>query len=328
VHVHGAAGFDTMDEDGAALPAIAAFFARHGVTAFLATTWSAAHADTLAALQRIAHAVALPGTADGARIIGAHLEGPYLNPAYCGAQDARLIRRASLDEAAQYLGTGVIRLASLAPEFAENLAFLEVCVQRGITTSIAHTGASYAQARTAIARGLRHSTHTYNAMRGFSHREPGALGAVLTSPEVNCELIADGIHVHPAAMQLLAQAKGIERVILITDSMRATGMPEGQYAVDDRMVDVHDGSARLPDGTLAGSVLTMDAALRNFIAATGLALEQVWPASSLNAARAIQIDARKGSLAVGKDADLVWLDADLQVSMTMVEGRIVYRRQA
>jgi len=317
VHVHGAVNADSMDDDASALPRMARFFARHGVTSFLATTWSASHGDTLRALQRIADA-AIP--ADGAQLLGAHLEGPYFEHKYCGAQDPRVIRRAARAEYEQYLDVGVIRLLSLAPEYEENLGLLDECVRRGIVVSLAHSGANYEQTMQAIERGLRHSTHTFNAMSAFNHRQPGAVGALLTSPHVVCELIADGIHVHPAAMRLLTQAVGPARVVLVSDAMRAAGMPDGSYPVDDRIIEVRDGRAVLPDGTLAGSVLTMDAALRNFIAASGLPLEYAWPATSLNAARDLGIAGRKGALAPGMDADLVLLDDELRVVTTLVQG--------
>lgn len=329
VHVHGAVDADTMDslpsaersDDPSALTRMAQFYARHGVTSFLATTWSASHADTLRALQRIADAAPAE---NGAQLLGAHLEGPYLNAKFCGAQDPHVIRRAAPEEFAQYLELDVIRLLSLAPEFEENLALLDACAQRSISVSLAHSGANYEQTMRAVARGLRHSTHTFNAMQAFSHREPGAVGALLTSPSVVCELIADGIHVHPAAMRLLTQAVGPERVVLVSDAMRAAGMPDGDYPVDARTVTVRNGRATLPDGTLAGSVLTMDAALRNFVAATGLPLERAWQAASLNAARDLGLAHRKGALAPGMDADMVLLDDSLHVRMTMVQGAVVY----
>lgn len=324
VHVHGAAGHELMDASPDGLRAMARFFVQHGVTSFLPTTWTAPCEATLKALAVVAE-VQGP-VAGGATILGAHVEGPYLNPAKCGAQDPHLIRRAERDEALAFLETGVVRLLALAPEFPENLWLIDECVRRGITVSAAHTAATYAQMVTAVQHGLRQATHSFNAMLGLGHREPGTVGAILTLPEIQCELIADNVHVHPAAVQLLAKAKGPGGVILITDAMRATGQPEGEYQIDTRTVQVQGGAVRLPDGQLAGSILTMETALKNFRQATGLTLQEAWPATSLNAARAIGVSARKGSLEVGKDADLVLLDDAGDVRLTVAEGVVVYQR--
>jgi N-acetylglucosamine-6-phosphate deacetylase len=323
LHVHGAVGRDAMDASPEGLADTARFYARHGVTSFLPTTWTASRSSILNALECIARSMGpVPG---GAAILGAHVEGPYLNPARCGAQDASFIRLADLDEARQFLDTGVVRLLALAPEFADNLALIDLCVERGVTVSAAHTDASYQQVEAAVKRGLRHATHTFNAMRAFGHREPGAVGAVMLLPEVGCELIADLVHVHPAAIKLLVEVKGAGGVILVTDAIRAAGLLEGEHQLDNRTVNVCDGAVRLPDGTLAGSVLTMDRALRNLLAASGRALKELWPASSRNAARAIGLDATKGSLEIGKDADLVVLESSGEVYLTAVAGQIVYQ---
>ena len=324
VHVHGAAGSEAMDADPDGLRAMATYFASHGVTGFLPTTWTDTHERILAALEVIAE---LNGPQpDGATILGAHLEGPYLNPEKCGAQNLTHIRRANRDEARAYLDLGVIRLLALAPEFPENHWLIDESVQRGVTVSVAHSAANYLQVRRAVERGLTHATHTFNGMDGLHHREPGTLGAVMTAPEINCELIADNIHVHPVAMKILLAAKGADRVILISDAIRGAGMPDGEYQIDERAITVRASSVTLPDGTLAGSTLTLDLALRNLIAATGQSLADVWQTSSLNAARAIGWSHRKGSLEIGKDADIALVDDDINVQMTIVEGRRVYEK--
>jgi N-acetylglucosamine-6-phosphate deacetylase len=324
VHAHGGAGREAMDADPAGLREIARFYAAHGVTGFLPTTWTAPHEDIMAALETIG-TVQREGTG-GAAILGAHVEGPYLNPARCGAQDSRQIRRANRDEAQAILDTGLIRLLALAPEYPENHWLIEACAQRGITVSAAHTAATYADMQAAVALGLSQTTHTYNAMTGLHHREPGTLGAALTMDALTCELIADNVHVHPAAMNLLYRAKGADRVILITDAVRGAGLAEGtHYDQDGRPVVVRDGAAYLPGDTLAGSTLTMDRALRNFMAATGARLDTVWPATSRNAARQVGLAARKGALAPGMDADLVLLDEALNVRLTVVGGEVVYQ---
>lgn len=325
VHVHGAAGQDTMDATPAALYAMARFYARHGVTAFLPTTWSASREAIQQALQAVA--AACGPVPEGATILGAHLEGPYLNPEKCGAQATRFIRRAQRPEALAFLDSGVIRLLSLAPEFAENEWLIDECVRRGITVSAAHTAATYTQMAAAVRRGLTQTTHTFNAMTGLGHYEPGTVGAALALPDIRCELIADNIHVHPATMKVMVAAKGVAGVILITDAIRAAGLPEGDQQLDDRVVSVRDGAVRLPNGALAGSVLTMAQALRNLLAATGRPLADLWPAASLNAARALGLAERKGRLAAGQDADLVLLDAHGEVRLTVAEGVIVYQAE-
>jgi N-acetylglucosamine-6-phosphate deacetylase len=259
-------------------------------------------------------------------LLGVHLEGPYLNPARCGAQDVNLIRRAEKDEALEFLDSGVIRLLALAPEFDENLWLIDECVKRGITVSAAHTAASYEQMHRAAAHGVTQATHTFNAMQGLGHREPGTVGAVLTIPQISCELIADNIHVHPAVQKILLDVKSPSGVILVTDAIRAAGLAEGEYMLDERSVNIKDGAVRLADGTLAGSILTMERALQNLCAASGRPLTELWPASSLNAARAIGVSSRKGSLEVGKDADLVLLDESFQVQLTVAQGEVVFKR--
>ena len=172
--------------------------------------------------------------------------------------------------------------------------------------------------------GVTHITHSYNAMQPLGHRELCTIGAAMALPQIHCELIADNIHVHPAAQKILVDVKGTSGVILVTDAIRAAGLPEGEYMLDDRKVNIRDGAVRLSDGTLAGSVLTMERALKNVCSATGRPLADTWKMSSLNAARAIGMSARKGSIEVGKDADLVLLDADFKVNLTVVQGEIMY----
>jgi N-acetylglucosamine-6-phosphate deacetylase len=324
VHVHGAAGHEVMDADPDGLRAMARYYARHGVTGFLPTTWTAQRDQIMPALEMVAGMVG--AQPDGATILGAHLEGPFINAAKRGAQREQDVRRAGRDEALAYLDLNVLRLVVLAPEFEENRWLITECVRRGVTVSIAHSNASYDQVVDAERLGLSHSTHTFNAMNGLGHREPGAVGAIMTLSDIYAELIADNIHVHPAAMQALYKAKGADRVVLISDAIRGAGMPEGEYKIDERTIVIRDGAVRLPDGTLAGSTLTMDRALRNFMQATGEPLEKIWQTSSLNALRSIRLSAHKGSIEVGKDADLVLVDADINVSLTVAEGEVVYSR--
>jgi N-acetylglucosamine-6-phosphate deacetylase len=322
LHVHGAVGHELMDASPQGLEAMARYYASHGVTGFLATTWTSSRDSIMKALELVEE---MRGPIrDGATLLGVHLEGPYLHPDRCGAQEVNHIRRAKREEALEFLDTGVIRLVALAPEFEENHWLIDECVKRGITVSAAHTTASYEQMRMAVNRGVSHVTHTYNAMQPLGHREPGTVGAALTLPQLTCELIADNVHVHPAAQKILVDSKTPAGVILITDSIRPAGLPPGDYMLDDRPVNNRTGAVRLPDGTLAGSILTMERALQNICAATGRPLTEMWPTSSLNAARAIGLSSCKGSLEVGKDADLVLLDEAFKVHLTIAHGEIVF----
>ena len=322
LHVHGAMGHEVMDASSSALEEMARFYASHGVTSFLATTWTASRSSIMEALHLVEE---MQGQIEsGATLLGAHLEGPYLNPSRCGAQDVNFIRRAEREEALEFLESGVIRLLALAPEYDENLWLIEECVRRGITVSAAHTTANYEQMQKAVEHGITHLTHSYNAMQGLGHRELGTIGAGMTLPQIHCELIADNTHVHPAAQKILVDVKGTSGVILVTDAIRAAGLPEGDYTLDERSIHIQDGAVRLPDGTLAGSVLTMERALQNLCTATGRSLDEMWVTSSLNAARAIGVSAHKGSLEIGKDADLILLDQSFNVKLTVVRGVIVF----
>jgi N-acetylglucosamine-6-phosphate deacetylase len=322
LHVHGAMGHEVMDASASGLEEMARFYVSHGVTSFLATTWTASRASVLKALGLVKQ---LQGRIrGGATLLGAHLEGPYLNPTRCGAQDINQIHRAEKEEALEFLDTGVIRLLALAPEFEDNLWLIDECVRRGITVSAAHTTANYEQMQTAVQHGVSHLTHCFNAMQPLGHRELGTVGAAMALPQISCELIADNIHVHPAAQKILVDVKGTSGVILVTDAIRAAGLSDGDYMLDDRSVHIQNGAVRLPDGTLAGSVLTMERALQNACSAIGCSLAETWVMSSLNAARAIGVSNRKGSLEIGKDADFVLLDENFNVSLTVIMGDVVF----
>ena len=327
VHVHGALGADTMDADPAGLARMARFFAHHGVTAFLATTMTASHAETLAAVQAVAAAGSRPDV-HGATCLGVHLEGPYISPRFPGAQPSDAIRDASLDEFAEWVAAGPVRMITLAPEQPGGHDLVRDAVRRGIVAVTGHTAATYEECEAAIAAGVTQATHTYNAMTGLHHRRPGTLGSVLTNDAVYAQLIADNIHVHPAAMKVLARCKGVGRTVLITDAMRAAGLPAGGYTLGGQPVTVTNGECRLPDGTLAGSVLTMEKGLANFLAAAGWDLATGWPASSASAAASLGIADERGRLAPGVPADLVLLDDALTVVATVVGGSVVYLRDA
>jgi N-acetylglucosamine-6-phosphate deacetylase len=324
VHTHGALGFEVMDADVDGLARMAGFLARHGVTSFLPTTWTGARDRTLAALESIAETMRRPRPPGTARVLGAHMEGPYLNPVRAGAQDPAHMAPPEPGELERFLDLGIVRLMTVAPELPATAAVLDELRRRGITASAGHTDATYEQMVAAVENGVRHATHTYNAMRPLHHRDPGTVGACLTIDALRCELIADGHHVAPAAMNALFRARGRDAVVLVSDAVRPTGLPDGDYRLDDRTVQLRDGAVRLPNGGLAGSVLTLDRALRNLAAATGREWAELWPAASANAARSIGVADRKGRLDAGLDADLVLLDGEATVRAVIVEGEPAY----
>jgi N-acetylglucosamine-6-phosphate deacetylase len=326
VHVHGGDGADAMDADPDGLRRMARFHARHGVTALLPTTWSAPPAALEAAVGAIAEAAG--PVEGGATIVGAHLEGPWINPARAGAQDPAGIRPPDAAEARLLLDLrpGTVRLVALAPEMPGAAEVVKECRERGVVVSAGHTEAGWDEMVVAVAAGVRHVTHTFNAMAGLGHREPGTAGAALALPDLRCELIADGHHVHAGAMAVLARAKGQGGVVLISDAIRAAGLPDGEVDLGGRAAQHCCGAVRLADGRLAGSVLTLDVAVRNFAAATGWGWSDLARAASGNAASALGLST-KGRLAPGLDADLVLLgdDGAGEVLLTVVGGHVVHR---
>ena len=325
VHVHGALGADTMDADPAALARMARFAAQHGVTAFLPTTMTADAAATMAAVQAVAAAGTRPHR-NGAAILGVHLEGPFISPRFPGAQPAAAIRAPDRAEFDALCAAGPVRMITLAPEMPGALDLIRVARAAGIVVVAGHTAATYAECEAGIAAGVTQATHTYNAMTGLHHREPGTLGSVLSNDQVYAQLIADTIHVHPAAMKILARCKGRARTILITDAMRAVGLPPGRYDLGGQAVTVSGDECRLADGTLAGSVLTLERGLAHFNAATGLAVAETWPTTSLTPATALGLAQTRGKLEAGYLADVTLLDDAGEVMATVVQGRVVYLR--
>ncbi len=301
--------------------------AEHGVTSFVPTTLTDSKENILRAIEAT---TALVGVReDGAKILGVHLEGPYFNPVKAGAQDPDYIRRAQKSEIIDYLKAGVIKQISMAPEYEENLSAAEIFVTEGITVAAGHSNATYAQLLRAVDYGYSVVTHLFNGMGAFSHREPGTIGGALTIPEYSCELICDNVHSHPAAQKLAWLAKGKEKVILITDTIRPSGLPDGEYPFTDKesvVVSENGTNIRLSSGNLAGSALSMDRALKNFTANTGASLEETWRCSSLNAAISLGIAHETGSIEKGKLADLVLIDDRYEVNLTMIEGKIVYTK--
>lgn len=324
VHVHGGDGADFMDahEDGAAR--ILSFHATHGTTALAATTLSASRGDLHNAVETIARVCGRRPA--GAEIVGIHLEGPYLNSSKAGAQDRASLRHADLHELAALIAEAprLRWMMTVAPEVEGVRALIEHFRDR-VLFSIGHTSADHATAVAALDWGAGHFTHLFNAMTPLHHRDPGVVGAALTSTAATAELIADGIHVHPAALRI-AVATMPHRIALITDAMRACGLADGTYALYDYEVTVADGAARLQDGTLAGSVLTMDAAVRNAIELAALPPELVLPLATEVPARILGVADRKGRLERRYDADIAVLSERFEVERVWAGGTLVAER--
>jgi len=327
IHVHGGGGSDVMDGDYESINQIAIAHSHFGTTSFLPTTMTMSKDKIIRSLWSICKAVK-KGTA-GAEILGIHMEGPYINPEKKGAQREIDIRKPSIKEFAKLnkASGNLIRLVTIAPEMPGAIELIKYLHKQRIIASVGHSNATYVQIQAGIKAGLSHVTHTFNAMRGLHHREPGVVGAALTSPELTVEMVADVIHVHPVVMKILIQARENEKIVLITDAMRAAGMPEGVYELGGQEVTVDKRQARLKDGTLAGSVLTMDKAVKNMVNKVGIQLPKAIQMASFNPARSIGIDDKKGSLEPGKDADIVILNKNLETELTIIAGKIVYRRK-
>ncbi|HET8925478.1 MAG TPA: N-acetylglucosamine-6-phosphate deacetylase [Candidatus Acidoferrum sp.] len=323
IHIHGAGGHDVMEGSTAALRAITAKVAEFGTTSILATTVTASPENTCRAAEGIAHYITRQYESPELRaeVLGIHFEGPFISKERRGVHPAQWIQLPSAETLGRFLqaAAGNGRLITIAPEVLGATPCMEAAQKAGLIISIGHTDANYEQARFAIAHGARSATHTYNAMRPFSHRDPGVIGAVLTSPEINAELIADGIHVEEGAMKLLLQAKGAERVTLVSDGLSATGMPDGKYMLGDLEVIVTNGVCRNAAGVLAGSTLTLDRALRNIVN-LGIPLPDAARMLTLNPASLLGIEFKKGSLRAGADADLLLLDEGLDVTSVWARG--------
>lgn len=324
LHIHGYLGADASDGSFEGLKRMAAGIAAHGVTAFLPTTMTVSYADLEAAFAQIGRAMCDSRAENwfGARVLGANAEGPFINPAKKGAQAEEHIRRG--DPAFLQRHADTIRLCTVAPEMPGSLECIRELAAAGVPVAMGHTAATYRQAEAAIDAGVSHVTHLFNAMTPLNHREPGVVGAALTDDRVSCELIADTFHVDAALFGLVAKQKG-DKLVLITDCLRSGGMPDGEYTLGGQQVFVRGRECRLADGTIAGSMLTLERAVKNMWDYSGLPLHEVVNMASRNAARVLGIEGEKGALSVGSDADIALLDRDFVVRLTIVEGRTVYR---
>ncbi|CAL7912317.1 N-acetylglucosamine-6-phosphate deacetylase [Fusobacterium necrophorum] len=321
VHIHGADGADAMDGSIESLQKISKYLASKGTTNFLATTLTSSKEMLKKVLSCIGEVQ--NQEMEGANIFGAHMEGPYFDVEYKGAQNEKYIKMAGMEEIQEYLSVkkDLVKLFALSPN-SNNLDIIRYLVKEGVIVSVGHSAASFEQVMAAVEAGLSHATHTFNGMKGFTHRDPGVVGAVLDSDEITAEVIFDKIHVHPEAVRVLIKTKGVEKVVCITDSMSATGLPCGRYKLGELDVNVVDNQARLSsNGALAGSVLTMDKAFRHLLE-LGYNLMDAVKLTSTNVAKEFHLNT--GMIRVGKDADLVVLDEKHEVKMTIVKGKIKY----
>lgn len=323
VHIHGGYGEDAMDGSYDGLKYLAEHLLTEGTTTFLATTMTQSQEAIEKALRNISVYHQQQDVTNAAEVGGVHLEGPFISEHKIGAQNPAFIQRptVALLRHFQEVATGLIKIVTIAPE-VEGASEVIQTLKDEFIFSMGHTEVDFDQANTAAAEGVKHVTHLYNAGVGFHHRNPGMFGAAWTNEQLSTEVIVDGVHSHPQAVAIAYQHKGPEKMYLITDAMRAKGMPEGDYELGGQKVIVKDHEAHLETGSLAGSILKMNDGLRNLIQFTGERLETLWPITSLNQAKALKIDDRKGSIAVGKDADLVIVDDDIQVYQTIKMGRV------
>jgi N-acetylglucosamine-6-phosphate deacetylase len=325
IHIHGGGGRDVMESAPEALPAVEQLLARHGVSSYYPTTVTAPLQEILAALERLADAIEARANTDGAslraRPLGIHLEGPFLSHAQRGVHPPESLLKPSpaLFDRLWQASRGHIKIMTIAPELDAAKETIADAVQRGVCVSLGHSDAPLGAARAAMAVGASHATHTFNAMRPLGHRDPGILGLVLTNSELSADIIVDGIHVDPAVVELFMKLKGPDKAVLITDATSATGMPDGHYRLGSFELEVKDGRCVM-GGKLAGSVLTMDQALRNVMEFAHLDLRDALRTATLNPAQVVGVHESRGTLRAGAQADIVVLNSRHEVIRTIIHG--------
>ena len=326
-HIHGAGGADAMDGTVEALQTISEFLAREGTTGFLATTMTQSPENITNALKAVKK-VREKGEYKGAEVLGVHLEGPFISPKHVGAQPLEYVATpdAELFDKYNEASGNSIKIVTLAPEVEGGLRLVKHLSNIGVVASVGHTGGKYADVVNAVAAGATNVTHTYNAQTGLHHREAGVVGAAMLLDELNCEMICDTIHVSVPAIKLVIKNKPHDKYTLITDAMRAKGMPDGKSELGGQDVFVNNGEARLADGTLAGSVLKMNVAVKNLVEKAGVPFTDAIDFATYNPAKNIGVLNERGTIEVGKRADLTVLNSDFEVLYTLVNGKIVYKK--
>ena len=325
-HIHGAGGSDGMDGTVKDISVIANTVAGEGTTSFLVTTMTQSPENITKAMQAVKEYRDAAPT-DGARVVGVHLEGPFIAAAHKGAQPLEYVKAPDVKAFDEYneASGNAIKIVTLAPEIDGAEEFIRHLTENNIVASIGHTGAKYADIAKAVSVGACNVTHTYNAQTALHHREIGTVGSAMLIDELNCELIADTIHVSVPAMKLLVKNKPVDKLTLITDAMRAKGIPDGISELGGQTVYVKNGEARLADGTLAGSVLRMNRAVQNLVEKVGVPFEKAVDCATINPAKNLKIDNEVGSIKVGKRADFTVLNKAYDVVMTVRDGKIIYQ---
>ncbi len=322
IHFHGAMGKDTMDGDLKSLQVLSNYCAEHGVTSFYPTTWAALPEDILLTINNVKeNAVHL----QGAQVLGVHIEGPYINVKHRGAQFLSMIHNPKSEEYLQWFDSGVVKLITCAPEIPGCIEFIDEATKKDIRISIGHSGATFNQVIEAANHGATQATHLFNGMQGLHHREPGTVGGILADDRIIPQVISDGVHLHPGVVKIAINAKSVDKVILITDSISGAGLPDGDYENKGQKFSVREGIAHTPEGGLSGSTLTLDIAVLNSMKFTGKSLEEIIPMVTSVPAEAMGLS-KKGKLKEGYDADLVLLNQEYQVKKTLVNGKIVFER--
>lgn len=325
-HIHGAAGYDTMDATEEAIDQIANVLPEEGTTSFLPTTITQSPENIRKALENLADYKTKDGQAE---VLGIHLEGPYIEKSKKGAQPEQYITKPNLEQFKEWqaLSGNRIKTITMAPEQDEDGSFIRALFEDGINVSAGHTDAFFEDMKKAVKQGVRQLTHLCNAMNGIHHRDIGAVGSLFFLPELKGELIADGIHVNREMLQLIYNNTGSDRIILITDAMRAKGLQPGNYELGGQPVIVTEDRAQLESGSLAGSILKMDAGARLMLSLEGAKIEDIIKMASVNPAKQIGVYDRKGSITVGKDADLLLVDDALHIKKTFCRGFIAYEEE-
>lgn len=323
--VHGGAGHGFADDNHNSIAEVSNYFMKHGSTTVLASLFAKPEELLLADLDRVGRYIE---NNPDSNIYGIHMEGPYLNKALKGAMNEDYLWKPSVEswEKIWKASRGHIKIMTIAPELPGTIEVMRAAASKGVVLSIGHSMANYDEIEVAIDNGAAHVTHMFNAMRPFHHRNPGVILGALLRNELKIELIADTLHVHSAVMELLLKLKGASGIILVSDSIRAGGMHEGEYEFADQKVIMKNKRAFLEDGTLAGSTLTLNVAVKNLVETANAKLTEAVRMASLNGAKVINIDHKKGILAVGKDADIVILNESFEVETTILNGKIAYTK--